>query len=164
EDQCVAQQTPEVKRVEEPLEVFKACPVAPPDALGRDEVLEGDLRSVHRDVVEDQEEDQCRCGQQVQLPVAAQAAAQTAPTGRTDRRRPARGLFRKGSRHLKPGPCGHALLPWVRRNAALRNNGGSATVGGSRATPASVIGMPISGRDIPANGRIWRIPWAMHTV
>src|SRR5690625_20648 len=95
----------------EPLEVFKACPVAPPDALGRDEVLEGDLRSVHRDVVEDQEEDQCRCGQQVQLPVAAQAAAQTAPTGRTDRSRPDRGLFRKGSRHLKPGPCGHALLP-----------------------------------------------------
>src|SRR5690625_7821800 len=44
----------------EPLEVFKACPVAPPDALGRDEVLEGDLRSVHRNVVEDQEEDQCR--------------------------------------------------------------------------------------------------------
>src|SRR5699024_1105206 len=85
ERQGVAQQPPEVEGAEEPFEVLQPGPGAAGDPLVGDEVLERDLHAVHRHVVEDQEEDQRGCGQQVQLPARRQAPPQTASSARGGR-------------------------------------------------------------------------------
>src|SRR5699024_8885624 len=82
EREGVAQQPPEIERAEEPLEVLESRPRAAGDPAGGDEVLERDLHAVHRHIVEDQEEDQRRGGQQVQLPAGGEAPAQPAPAAR----------------------------------------------------------------------------------
>ena len=103
----IPEHRPELRRLEEAVEVGHADPGAAEDALHGEEIAERDLRPPHRHVLEDQQVDQRQQQQQVQLPVDARVAQQRTP-------RPRRGQG-VGGRPRRPRILPHPPLPGKER-------------------------------------------------
>ena len=69
DQQGVAEDQREVARLQQPLEVFQSDPGAAQDSLDRREVLEGDDDAVHRQVLEQEVEQNAGNQQQVEVAV-----------------------------------------------------------------------------------------------
>src|SRR5690606_30200224 len=70
----VAQEGPEVVAGHEALDVLQADPLGAGDPSDGGEVPEGDLDAVHRPVHEDDDPDDCRQDEEVQLPGLQQSS------------------------------------------------------------------------------------------
>ena len=72
EQQRVAEHPEEHRRAEQALKILQAHPFAAPDAQVHLIVLEGDLHAIERRIFENDEEQNCRHQQQIQIPVAVE--------------------------------------------------------------------------------------------